>query len=138
MKLACFKGTRPGIAGLFSISVRWWLGGPYSHTELVFSDGYSGSSSWLDGGVRLKLIDFDQSKWDFYEIKGDEQAAMHWFLTHQGEGFDLLGLIGFVWSRGTHRRRKWFCSEAVAASLGVPEPFRFDPCTLPNVFKRAK
>ena len=136
MKLASYKGTRPGLAGLFNIAVRWWLGGKYSHTELVFSDGVSASSSWLDGGVRYRLITFDPAKWDLIEIDGDEQAARQWFKDHAGDGFDIVGLFGFVWRRSTQNRARWFCSESVAASLGFLEPHRFDPCSLPCVFKR--
>lgn len=136
MKLASYKGTRPGLAGLFNRAVRWWLGGKYSHTELVFSDGVSASSSWLDGGVRYRLITFDPAKWDLIEIDGDEQAARQWFKDHGGDSFDIVGLFGFVWRRSTHNRARWFCSESVAASLGFPDPYRFDPCSLPCVFKR--
>lgn len=137
MKLACYKGNRPGIAGLFNRAVRWWLGGKYSHTELVFSDGYSGSSSWLDGGVRLKKIDFDPAKWDLFDIGTDamEAFALHWFLTNQGAKFDLLGLLGFIWRRGTRDNGKWFCSASVAAALGYEESYRIDPCLLPIILK---
>ena len=49
---------------------------------------------------------------------------------------DYLGLAGFVLSRPERMRAALVLLPAVAASLGFPEPFRFDPCTLPNVFKR--
>lgn len=136
MKLASYKGTRTGIAGLFSITVRWWLGGSYSHTELVFSDGMSGSSSWVDGGVRLKHIDYDPQKWDIIDINGDEANARAWFESHAGQAFDLIGLLGFVVRRGTQDRGKWFCSESCAAALGFTDPFRFDPCSLPVALRR--
>jgi hypothetical protein len=136
LTIASFKGTRQGVAGVFSIAVRWWLGGPYSHTELIFSDGVSGSSSGPDGGVALRVIQYDPTQWDFLTIDGDEKAARKWFEDHQGQPFDFLGLLGFVWTRGLQSRRKWFCSEAVAASLGFDEPHRFDPCSLPAFLKR--
>jgi hypothetical protein len=47
-----------------------------------------------------------------------------------GDRYDVLGLLGFVWRRQTGTQSKWFCSEAVAAMLGFPEPWRFDPMTL--------
>lgn len=135
MILASYKGTRPGIAGLFSIAVRWWLGGDYSHTELIFSDGVSGSSRHPDGGVFLKEVEYDREEWYFIQIDGDELAARAWFEKHEGEDFDFLGLLGFVWTRGLNRRRRWFCSEAVAAALGFQEPHRFDPCSLHAILK---
>lgn len=131
MILASYKSNRPGIKGLFNRVTRWWLGGKYSHTELIFSDGVSGSSSWLDGGVRLKVITFNPDHWDFIKINGDERAARQWFAEHSGQPFDLLGLLGFVWRRNTETRGKWFCSESVAAALQFHEPYRFDPCSLP-------
>jgi hypothetical protein len=133
VKLACYKGTRPGLRGLFNVAVRWWLSGQYSHCEIVFSDGVCGSSSWMDGGVRLKVIDLDPARWDTFEINGDEHAARRWFEEHAGQPYDLLGLLGFVWRRGTHQRSKWTCGEAAAASLGKPEPFRYDPCIITHI-----
>ena len=130
MKIAFYKGTRPGVAALFSILVRWWLRGKYSHCELIFSDGISGSSSWLDGGVRLKRIDYDPEHWDIIEIQGDEKYAREWFRSHLGDKFDLLGLLGFVVRRGTEDKSKWFCSESVAAAIGFEQSWRIDPCCL--------
>jgi hypothetical protein len=138
MKLASFKGTRPGIAGLFSIACRYWLGGPYTHTELVFSDGWAGTSRAVEGGVVLHKIDYPADEWDLIEIDGDESYSRKWFEDHAGSKFDLVGLLGFVWRRKDGQQTRWFCSEAVADSLRFPEPFRFDPCTLPNVFRRGK
>ena len=53
MKAAFYKGTRPGLQGIYSRAVRAIDRGPYSHCELVFSDGLSASASYIDGGVRL-------------------------------------------------------------------------------------
>ena len=110
MKLASFKGTRPGIAGLFSIGCRWWLGGPYTHTELVFSDGWAGIPQ-RRGRVVLHKITYPADEWDLIEIDGDESPARAWFALHAGAKFDYLGWpIGFVLSRGTHEGQRWFCS----------------------------
>ena len=66
MQVAFYKGTRSGLSGLFNRLVRWWTRGPYSHCEVVFTDEPSkdggvlcGSSSKLDGGVRLKFVVLD-------------------------------------------------------------------------------
>jgi hypothetical protein len=136
MILASYKGIRPGLTGLFSRAVRWWLGGEYSHTELIFSDGIAGSSRHPDGGVTLRVVEFKAGEWDLLHIDGDERAARQWFEEHEGEDFDFLGLLGFVWTRGLNSRRRWFCSEAVAASLGFSEPHRLDPCSLHAILKR--
>ena len=43
----------------------------------------------------------------------------------------LFNRLVCYWLRGQiGDQRKWFCSEAVAAMLGFPEPWRFDPMTL--------
>lgn len=131
MKIALYKATRPGIQGLFNILVRWWCNGPYSHSELVIEErnGFAlcGSASWLDGGVRLKWIKLNPAHWDLLPVSGDPVAARAWFEAHAGQGYDLLGLLGHVWRRGDGSRRRWLCSEACAAALGWPEPWRFDP-----------
>ena len=75
MKAAFYKATRPGLQGLYSRAARAVDRGPYSHCELVFSDGLSGSASYIDGGVRLKRIDFDPEHWDFIELPAHLEPA---------------------------------------------------------------
>lgn len=42
----------------------------YSHVELLLDDGVTSiSSSSRDGGVRKKVIDYDQNRWVFVDIK---------------------------------------------------------------------
>lgn len=128
MKAAFYKGTRPGIAGLYNRLVRWWRKGPYSHVELVFSDGISASSSFEDGGVRFKQIDFDPDNWDLIELPGyDEPAARAWFEQHEGEPYDVLGNIGFLWRPISGMRWMQFCSEAFLSALGFHDTWRFCP-----------
>ena len=170
MKLACYKGKRGGTAGFFDAAVRWWTRGPYSHVELVFSDGMSASSSMRDGGVRFKEIEYHPDRWDFIELNVDEEyvlasilkrlkqdeeqlrriadelaqafiahrlnhgfdeaLARAWFTANEGARYDWLGLFGFVWRPGNGKGRRWFCSEAIAAALGMKDPWRFCPNTL--------
>lgn len=127
MKLAFYRGHRR----LFDRLVQWWTRAEYSHCELVLAerdDGLSecASSSFLDGGVRLKLIRLAPEKWDIIDIDGDAEAARAWFHQHIGNRYDLLGLLGFIWPRKDDQSR-WFCSEAVAASIGLTEPWRYSP-----------
>jgi hypothetical protein len=130
MKVAFYKGR----SRLFNKLICWYLRGNYSHCELVFgtnSDGIStcASSSFMDGGVRIKWMEMDPLHWDFVDVPGDDVAAMRWLTEHEGEGYDVLGLLGFIWRRVSGDKRKWFCNEAVLAMLGKPEPWRFDPVT---------
>lgn len=141
MKVAFYKATRPGWQGLFNRLVRWWTRGPYSHTELVLEerDGLSlcGSSSFIDGGVRLKWIKLNADHWDLLPVSGDPAAARQWFERHAGQGYDLFGLLGFLARPVTGHQSRWFCSEAVGAALGLAESWRFCPNTLAALCERA-
>lgn len=131
MRIAFYKGTRPGLPGIYNRLVRWWTSSVYSHVELVASTGRAWSSSAEDGGVRSKLIDFDPKKWDLVDVPAVlEPAAMAWFAAHRGERYDWLGNLQFVIAAVPDAKKRWFCSEAVAAALGIPDPWRYDPGTL--------
>jgi len=131
VRVALYRGTRPGLQGIYSRAVRWWTRSDYSHAELVFSDGMAASSSYLDGGVRLKRIDFEPARWDFIDLPDHtEPAARAWFEAHAGQPYDLLGNLHFIVGPVRDDKRKWFCSEAIAAALGMADPWRYDPGVL--------
>ena len=137
MKAAFYKGTRPGLAGIYNRLVRWWTKSPYSHVELIFYDGekcaggLAASASNIDGGVRTKVIDFDPARWDFIDLPDElAERAWRWFREHDGAPYDLVGNLQFVLAPIPHSQRRWFCSEAVAAALGIPDPWRYSPGTL--------
>ncbi len=136
MYAAFYKGTRPGIQGYFNKICRWWLRGDFSHTELIFSDGLSASSSFIDGGVRLKQIDYDYERWVIYPVIGDEQKARNFVNGLLGLRFDIVGLLGHALPHKPQSQNKWFCSELVLAALLVAnelpyyDAFRADPCNL--------
>lgn len=136
MKLACYKGKRGGTAGFFDAAVRWWTRGPYSHVELVFSDGMSASSSMRDGGVRFKEIEYHPDRWDFIEVDGDEECARAFFTERLGQGYDYFGLFGFVWRPHNGAASLWWCSEIVTAALGMKDPWRFCPNTLAAAYTK--
>lgn len=133
MHLAFYTGTRKGFHGLLNRAVRWWTRGPFSHVELVFSDGLAASASGVDHGVRFKDIQFDLARWVLVPIDGDEAQSRDWFKANLGKGYDYLGLFGFLWRPYNGERDRFFCSEAVALALGYPEGWRFDPNTLAAV-----
>lgn len=128
-RAAFYCGTRPGIAGLYNRLGRWLDHGRFSHCEMQFSDGLSASSSFMDGGVRFKQIGYSSvDSWEFVELPPHlENMAYCWFLKHQGQGYDVMGninaLLGFV----PHTSNKWFCSEALAESLGFSDSWRLKP-----------
>lgn len=128
MHLALYKATRPGLAGIYNRLVRWIDGGPYSHAELVLSDGTARSASYMDGGVRSKRITFDPAKWDMVQLQGfDESKARAWFVAHDGARYDVAGNLRFVLRFWPHSRSRWFCTEAIVAALGLPKPEDYGP-----------
>jgi len=128
MKVAFYKGTRPGIYGLHNRLIRAVDGGPYSHCELVTSAGVSWSASLMDKGVRDKVIDFDPERWDFVEVPAHlEPEAIEWFEKHEKSKYDIKGNLHFMFWFIKHSTDKHFCSEAVAAALGIPDAWRLGP-----------
>jgi hypothetical protein len=131
LQAAFYKGTRSGLAGVYNRGVRLWTASEYSHCELSFVEGFSGSASYMDGGVRLKPIDYDLEKWDLLDLpESFAKPAFEWFMRHRGEKYDLLGNLHFVVAPVMGGRDTWFCSEAIAAALGMSDPWRYDPATL--------
>ena len=128
MQAAFYKGTRPGLQGIYSRAVRFIDRGPYSHSELVFSDGMSASASYIDGGVRFKRIAYDPAHWDFVALPdAAEPYAREWFRANDGAPYDLAGNLRFVLPWLPDSQHGWFCSEAMAAALKLREPWRFGP-----------
>ncbi len=137
MRAAFYKSTRPGLAGIYSRGVRWWTRSPYSHCELIFSDGMAASASYMDGGVRFKRIDFDPGHWDFVDLPAHlEPAARTWFVAHAGQPYDLLGNLHFLLGPVSDDKGKWFCSESIAAALSITDPWRYDPGVLASALLR--
>lgn len=131
MQVAFYKGRKR----LYNRIASLWLRGAYSHCELILDHDHQGrqicaSSSFMDGGVRIKHMVLDPDHWDVIDVSGDVHDAWHWLARHHDEGYDLLGFVGFIARVLGHDKRRWFCSEAVAEMLGIPDAWRFDPCSL--------
>jgi hypothetical protein len=138
MKAAFYKGTRPGLHGLYNRFVRWWTRGNYSHIEVMFSDGMSGSSSFLDGGVRFKKIDFDPANWDFIDLPDElESASRAWFTTHEGKAYDYWMNLRFCFGFMPESKDKYACSESCMASLGFTDAWRFEPNVMASALGRS-
>jgi len=149
IRIAFYKGRHRWVNRLIS----WWTRGPYSHVEVVVELLYDAqspqdsaqnlgprpsrcaSSSQMDGGVRIKTINLSPDHWDLVEVDADAQHVRSWFEARKGTKYDYLGVLGFILRIIGHDQKRWFCSEAVAASLGFLEPWRFNPNSLYTVLK---
>ena len=115
----------------FDRAVCAWTGGDYSHVELIdLNDGAGWSSSYRDGGVRKKFIDWSSGRWDIYTLPGDPVAARDRIKKHLGEGYDVFGLFFFVIPLHLEARNEKFCSEIVSIGLDRPKPFKDSPVSL--------
>lgn len=130
MKIAFYKGQER----LFNRFVSWWTRGPYSHCEAVF-DGVRGlngpvlcgSSSFMDGGVRTKMIVLTPEHWDIIDVPAiDGLRVLNWFAKHKRDRYDLLGLLSTSVPI-VESKRRWFCNEAVGHAAGLSEAWRFNP-----------
>lgn len=125
---------------LFARLVCLVRGGDSAHCEVAWS--WAGerhecvSASWLDGGVRKKLISMPADKWRIYSVPGDQRHVEVWFQAHQGARYDVLGLLSGLVPRFGSAKRKWFCSEVCAHQLGLPNPHLFYPRELESVCAR--
>ena len=119
----------------------------FSHTELVFGEpdekgeSLCASSSLRDGGVRIKRIKLDPARWVVDPLHGlhprIEERAYGWFVEHEDEKYDLLGLAAVwlftvaPWLRAVWRllqsAGRSFCSESIAAALGLWRPWTRSP-----------
>jgi hypothetical protein len=129
---ALYKGTRPGVAGVYNRLGRLLDHGPYSHMELVTTHGVSLSSSYMDGGVRGKLIGFSSvGHWDFIPIpdpSGDiEGRVWKYFNETNGRGYDVWGNVRFAIGAVSESRDLDFCSEWGMAALTYREAWRYGP-----------
>lgn len=130
---------RFGDPRLFSRLVCLLRGGDSAHCEVAWA--WEGarhrcvSASFLDGGVRCKDIDLRAGAWRVYELQA-HHWPLAWGAAHAGARYDVLGLLGIVLPPLGHSRKRWFCSEAVAAVIGLREPQIYDLRTLESVCAR--
>ena len=123
---------------LFARLVCLLRGGDSAHCETAHrwvGDVYDCvSSSWMDGGVREKVIEMPAGKWRVYEVPGNPEDVKQWLKEHAGEKYDWLGLLGFlVPFRIPGAKRRWFCAEASAENMWLRDPVRWDLFSLESV-----
>jgi hypothetical protein len=132
--LASYTGKQKGIAGIFNIGIKWLTRSRFSHTEICIGNPFEAavpclSSSGVDGGVRMKGMKLSPEKWEILPMPWVTEEQVQQFLAeHKGTGYDWAGVVRFVfpWLRAQSKRR-WFCTECVAAIAGYPDAWRFSP-----------
>lgn len=94
--------------------------------------GFSPRRAGKTGGVRFKRIALNPDHWDLIRLDCDPVTAAEWFRAHEGELYDWQLILGFVSWLIPQQDKRWTCSEACAAALGIPErdAWRFDPVNL--------
>ncbi len=112
MLLASYTGTRPGLQGLANRAIRFRLGGPYSHTELVFEpdddvdglmpDGTCAASVdgalWCGSSVAAEMMPSYSAR-----RVGRQGGVRMKRVLLDPERWDVLPLTGDAW-----RAAKWF------------------------------
>lgn len=130
VQLAMYKGK--GYIGNWFI--REWTDSEYSHCELVV-DGVCYSSSMMDGGVRAKVIDLNNGKWDLIDlpwVNGEDVLAYFAATDHMRYGWaSLFTAQMFNLNRGIRNTK--FCSQWCAVAMGLPNPLSYSPRTLMDI-----
>jgi hypothetical protein len=117
---------------LFSRLVTGVRGGDSAHVESAIPSpddrlSLCISSSFMDGGVRGKVIDLtDPHKWRVYQWTGEHKDVMEWLRINYKAKYDTRGMLGIQWPDLGQSAGKKFCSEAVAEHLGLPDPHTYD------------
>ena len=129
--IAFFKGTD----NLLDTVTRAWMRGRYSHAEVVIDDLWY-TASPFEGGIRSKKNLAKPDQWDFINLIIDKKRVKKWFDDHEGRKYDYMGLFGFAIRPLTGDPKRFFCSEAIALSIGLEDAWRLDPNSLYIIVKR--
>ncbi len=133
MRIAFFKGLRSGEKGELDGVIRKLTNGPYSHTAMVFSDGVLGEATNVnDAGVRFRANPYlAPGAWDFIDLPDyDEGKARTWFVQHEGQPYDYQGALRMADPTLKGDPDAWYCSEACATALGLPNASQTDSNSL--------
>ncbi|ENO8484927.1 TPA: hypothetical protein ACU3B6_003850 [Salmonella enterica] len=133
--IAFYRGRsdHKGLARLADWVTRLVTRSPYSHCEIAVSTPINGgtcftccSSSFRDGGVRVKSMPLPPDKWDLIEISASLREVTSFYRQHAGKKYDIPGVIGFLLFCRANRE-KWFCSEFCAEFLQLRDAWRYSP-----------
>lgn len=120
---------------------KFFTRGKYSHCEIavhLHGNRYKCySSSYRDGGVRVKVMALDDSKWHLVPLDITPKQVRQYFGATRGAGYDLIGALGCVAGLRQHPY-KYFCSEwCFNAVTGTQDGWRVSPVLL-DVFCKTR
>lgn len=118
-----------------------WTFGPYSHCELMFSDGMCFSASWRDDAVRFKKIHLIPNRWDIVELpttEEQERQIREWCegQVNENGNYDWWGIVQFVIPFIRQKNEDWYCSEVCIAGLKSQGVVNYSNYNSPNHFYR--
>lgn len=113
--LALYKGKSSRLHNRFKDwIIRKITKGDYSHCEIaVKKNGFYQcyTASFREGGVRQKVINLNDGKWDLIELKNvHEQQIKTYFAETKGKPYDWQGVLGIALGV-KEKQDKYFCSE---------------------------
>lgn len=115
-----------GRSGVLGSTIRAFKRRGVSHAELLFSDGWAGTSDREKGGVVLYDLGTPApADWVVLPLPDtiNEDRARALLMGELGARYDWLGIAlaqTLPWNRQNPKR--WFCSEIVAAALKLAYP----------------
>lgn len=119
IRVAFYKGRRPGWKGFWDWIIRTVSRGPYSHTELIFEPHpHLWISSIVSEGVHADYNgEPDPAEWDLLQVDCDDNAAITFIGSELCSGYDWLGVARFALPGFKESKERWFCSEICCAAL---------------------
>lgn len=85
---------------LVSRLICWVRGGDTAHCEVIHRTvgdvHHCVSASYVDGGVREKIMLLPADKWRVYEVMGDPLRVRAWLEAHDHESYGWLRFLVFI------------------------------------------
>lgn len=141
--LALYKGNgKKLLHKIEDAAIRLFTWGKYSHCEIAVENAgrytcYSASPR--EGGVRRKVIDLNNGKWDLIPLHNLTEAhVLSYYQKTAGKPYDFWGAFGIVLPV-KQREGKFFCSEwCYNAIFGGNEGHKFSPNALAKLVGRTQ
>lgn len=131
--LASYKGTRPGLAGVFNRLIRFFDKSSYSHSELTVGNPFTSevdcySSSISEGGVRVKKMKLNKERWTIQHVSWvTEEDVKEAYERTKGMGYDYVGALSVKVSLLKQIKNRFFCNEWCGKVMGIDQPWRYSP-----------